>query len=281
MVQASRVVLVTGSSSGIGLATAVAFARAGDVVLASMRDVNRSEPLQQAALDAGIDVEIVQLDVTENGSIERCVDDAVAEHGRIDVLVNNAGVGFAGTLEELSDADLRRSIEVNFLGVANMTRAVLPIMRGAGRGRIIAVGSISGALGQPFNDAYCAAKFAVEGLYEALHPVAAAFGIHLSLVEPGPVTGEFRERSGGVDGRNGSGPFADLHRRFLEVADAGYETAQTPDEVAAVILEAADAEVPKLRYQTSEAIERLVGVKLADLSGERVTRLTRRWLTSQ
>jgi NAD(P)-dependent dehydrogenase (short-subunit alcohol dehydrogenase family) len=273
-----RVVLVTGCSSGIGLAIAVAFARKGDHVVATMRDLSRAEPLRRAAADAGVELETALLDVTEPDAAPRCLDDIRSRHGRLDVVVNNAGVLVAGTLEELTLDDIRRSMEVNFFGVATLTAAALPVMRDQGEGRIIAVSSIAGAIGQPFNDAYCAAKFAVEGLYEALHPVAASFGVHISLVEPGPVAGAFRDRAEGVGGPIVGGPFAELWPRFRRVSDAGYEGAQSPKEVADVVVAVADAEAPQLRYQTSAAVARLVGVKLADPTGERITAMTARWL---
>jgi NAD(P)-dependent dehydrogenase (short-subunit alcohol dehydrogenase family) len=274
-------VLVTGSSSGIGLATAVAFARAGYNVVASMREPARAEPLLEASRAAGVEVDVVQLDVTDDESVARCLADLTQRYGRLDVLVNNAGTGFAGTLEELSPDDVRASMEVNFFGVVRLTKAVLPRMRAQGLGRVIAVSSIAGAFGQPFNDAYCAAKFAVEGLYESLQPVMASFGVHLSVVQPGPVAGDFRARSGGIDGRMASGPYAELWRRFLQVADAGYERPQTAEAVAEVIVEVAGAAHPKLRYQTSSSVERLVGLKLADSSGERVTAMTGGWLAER
>jgi NAD(P)-dependent dehydrogenase (short-subunit alcohol dehydrogenase family) len=273
-----RVVLVTGTSSGIGLATAVAFAAAGDTVVATMRDLGRAGALRQAVEAAQVDVELHQLDVTDDASVDGCLEALDHRFGRLDVVVNNAGVGSSGTLEEISLDDLRQSIETNLLGVARVTKAVLPAMRAAGAGRIIAVSSIAGAFGQPFNDAYCAAKCATEGLYEALHPVIARFGVHLSLVEAGPVANEFRERSSGVGADRHEGVYAELWKAFSAVADAGYVGAQTNEEVAAVIVAVAAAEAPVLRYQTSEAVTKLVGRKLADLTGERVTSMTARWL---
>jgi NAD(P)-dependent dehydrogenase (short-subunit alcohol dehydrogenase family) len=274
----SRVVLITGCSSGIGLATAVAFAQQGDIVVATLRDRARAGALRSAAASAAVELDESELDVADDRSVSDGVEGVIRRHGRLDVVVNNAGVGVSGTLEELSMDDLRTSIETNYLGVARVTKAALPLMRAAGGGRIIAVSSIAGAFGQPFNDAYCASKFAVEGLYESLHPAVAPFGIHLSLVEPGPVTGEFREHSAGVDGRTATGPYAAQWGRFLATADGGYADAQTPEEVAGIIVDVAGSELPHLRYQTSPLVERLVGLKVADMRGDRVTRATSRWL---
>ena len=114
-------------------------------------------------------------------------------------------------------------------------------------------------------------------LNEALHPVVAAHGIHWSLVEPGPVVSEFRERMGGVDGRNATGPYAEQWKSFLPITDAGYDAAESPEAVAEVVLRIADEPPPPLRYQTTEATARLIAYKVADLDGSRVTKITRRW----
>src|SRR5262249_28996669 len=147
--------------------------------------------------------------------------DIDARHGAVDVLVANAGVGALGTLEELSLDELRDAMEVNYFGVVRTTKAVLPGMRARGAGRLVAVSSVGGAFGQPFTDAYCAAKHAVEGLYESLQPVAARFGVHVSIVEPGPVATEFHRKStrvartSGVDGD----PYAELWDRYEAVME--------------------------------------------------------------
>jgi len=271
-----RVALVTGASSGIGLLTAVTLARRPFTVIATMRDLGRSEALVRAAEQAGVEVELAALDVTSDDSVARCTTGILQRHGRIDVVVNNAGISQTGTLEELSIADMQRVLDVNCLGVARVTKAVLPAMRAAGRGHLIAVSSIAGVFGQPFNEAYCAAKFALEGMYEALAPVAAAFGISVSLVEAGMVATGFYERSGA--GLPVPGPYAELRERFARTADAASQQGQAADEVAETIAEVATEQDPRLRYQTSPEVSRLLARKLADLDGEATQRLTRRWL---
>jgi NAD(P)-dependent dehydrogenase (short-subunit alcohol dehydrogenase family) len=273
-----RVAVITGASSGIGLATAVALARSGLTVVGTMRDPCRADDLLNAAKAASVDVDVLPLDVTDDDSVTSCIGSVLDRYQSVDVLVNNAGIGYGGTLEELDMADFRRSLDVNFLGAARTTKAVLPSMRAAGSGHLIAVSSIAGVFGQPFNDAYCAAKFALEGLYESLGPVAAAFGIHVSVVEAGPVQGNFVERSGGVQHHGSSGLFDHLRRKFSAVADLGYQSAETPQQVAEVIVGIANNPAPNPRYQTSSSVERLLAIKLKDLSGERTQRLTKSWL---
>jgi NAD(P)-dependent dehydrogenase (short-subunit alcohol dehydrogenase family) len=273
-----RVAIVTGCSSGIGLATAVVFARAGWAVTAVVRDLGRSAALRDAVDSAGADATIVAADVRDAVAVDRVVGDVVRRHGRIDVVVSNAGVGVDGTLEELTVDDFRDALDVNFLGTVRMVKAVLPVMRAAGQGRIIAVSSIAGVLGQPFNDAYCASKFALEGLFESLHPVAASVGVELVVVEPGPVTGEFVAKSSGPLERDPSAPYAAARARFGTIQASGYAHAQSNQEVADVILHAATIEAPPLRMQTNDAATRLVALKLKDLDGSRVTGLTRTWI---
>jgi len=272
------VAVVTGTSTGIGLATATTLASRGYLVVATMRDMERAGSLRTAAEAAGIALDIRTLDVVDDDSVRTCISEVLDRYGRIDLVVNNAGVGCTGTLEELEIDDLHRTLDVNLLGVARVTRAVLPIMRAAGQGHILAVSSIAGVFGQPFNDAYCASKFALEGLYEAVWPVAAAFGVRLSLVEAGPVVGNFVEHSGGLRTRHSDNPFAVLWGRFDAVVEHSYERAQTPEDVAAVIADVAADPEAGLRYQTSRGLERVVGLKMADSTGERVTSLTASWL---
>ena len=273
-----RVVLITGASRGIGLATAVAFASAGDSVVATMRDTAQSGPLKAAAAAAGVRVEVAELDVVSDESVEKAFADLVAAYGRIDVLVCNAGTGTHGTLEELTIEDLQRSLEVNYLGVARTTKAALPLMREAARGHLIAVTSVAGFLGQPFQDAYCAAKHAVEGMYEALAPVAAKLGIHTCIVEPGPVATDFSIRSGTATGTVDA--IEPIKARYRETMAQGSGRAQSPEGVAEVILAIADDEDPPLRKQTSKFTSILAAKKLVDLSGRSVVEFTSSWLST-
>ncbi len=274
----SPVVLITGCSTGIGLATAVHFAGQGCPVVATMRNLDRSGLLRDSLHAAGVEAEIRVLDVNSDVSVADTVAGVIADHGRVDIVISNAGIGVAGTTEELSLDDFKASIDTNLFGAIRLLHAVLPSMRASGSGRFIAVSSISGALGLPFNDAYCASKNALEGLLESLYPVAAKFGVHVSLVEPGPVQGEFVTNSSGPTGGVVGDPYGPLREAFTATQAGGYETAQTNPEIAAVIWQVATADTPVLRYQTSESVAKLVGVKLKDLTGERLTGLTARWI---
>ncbi|WP_328540326.1 SDR family oxidoreductase [Streptomyces sp. NBC_00344] len=282
MDSAPPTVLITGASSGIGLETVVAAARAGWRVVATMRDTTRAPALRTAAEQAGVAdrVEIRPLDVTDTTSAELCVASVVADHGRLDALINNAGAGHVGTLEIDGVEQARKVMEVNFFGVLTVTAAALPHLRAA-QGRIITVSSVGGVIGQPFNEAYCAAKFAVEGYMESLHPVAARLGVRVSLVEPGAVASEFVRN---VDVRSvqeraeKAGPYAPPMQAYLARTADAFAAAQTSPEAAAVVVETLTAEHPAFRCQTSDWARAFVGAKLADLDGSAVTGMTAEWV---
>src|SRR5690242_19113474 len=185
------VALVTGTSSGMGLDTAVELARRGLTVIATMRDTSRATALTDAAAEAGIEVDVRALDVTDHPAARACVDGVLADHGRLDVLVNNAGRGAVATAEQLSLDEIRDQLEVNYLGPVALTKLVLPQMRAAGSGTVLTVTSVGGAVGQPFADAYCGAKFAVEGFMQSLAVVMLAHGVHVSVIEPAAVASDF------------------------------------------------------------------------------------------
>ena len=150
-----QIALVTGTSSGMGLHTAVGLAGRGITVVATLRDPTTADALHAAAAAAGVRLDVRALDVTDHDGAARCVDEVLHTYGRLDILINNAGRGSVGSLEQLSMDDLRAQLEVNYLGVAAMTKLALTPMRLPGSGRIVTVTSVGGAVGQPFADAYC------------------------------------------------------------------------------------------------------------------------------
>ncbi|MFD7560488.1 SDR family NAD(P)-dependent oxidoreductase [Streptomyces sp. NPDC059835] len=275
-----RTVLITGTSSGIGLAAAVAAARAGWRTVATLRDTGRADALRKAAAEAGVELDIRQLDVVDEDSVAAAVAGIVADYGRLDAVVNNAGAGHVGTLELESVADVREVMEVNFFGVLNVSKAALPHLRAAG-GRLITVTSVGGVIGQPFNEAYCAAKFAVEGYMESLAPVAAAVGVAVSVVEPGAVATEFVNNIGiDIDATvAAAGPYADAMRHYIDRTVAQFMNgAQTPAGAAEAVMEALTAETPAFRIQTSEWARGFTGTKLADQDGSAVLGMTNAWV---
>jgi len=274
----TRVALVTGTSSGIGLSAAVLLARAGFTVVATMRDPARAAALNARAETSGITLDVRRLDVQDEASVAGCTRDVLAAHGRIDVLVNNAGAGYLGSLEQTPIDALHRALDVNFLGVWRVTQAVFPAMRAARSGRIITVSSVGGLIGQPFNDAYCAAKFAVEGFMESLAPVAQRLGVAVCLVEPGAVNTEFvasvreSQPDPALIDREVYGPMLDAY--LAATGQAFAAVGQTPDEVGAVIVEAATAQRPHFRYPTSELVRGIAARKYVDPTGDAVVALS-------
>jgi NAD(P)-dependent dehydrogenase (short-subunit alcohol dehydrogenase family) len=167
---------------------------------------------------------------------------------------------------------------VNFFGTVATTRAALPHLRATG-GRVITVTSVGGVVGQPFNEAYCAAKFAVEGFMEALAPVAATQGVTVSLVEPAAVASEFVPNVGLADDAvAAAGPYAAALEAYLATIGRAFTAAQSPEDAAAVILDVLTAERPPFRVQTSDRARAVVGLKLADTDGSAVQAMTSQWI---
>jgi len=190
---APKVWLITGCSTGFGRALAEAVLKKGDYLLATAR-----EPEQLRALIEHYPktVKAVRLDVTlSHQDIQAAVDAAIATFGRIDVLVNNAGYGLFGALEEVSDADIRQQFETNFFGALRLIRTVLPLMRQQGSGHIVNISSTAGFVGFGGSSIYCATKFALEGISEALAKEVESFGIKVTLIEPGAFRTDFNGRS--------------------------------------------------------------------------------------
>ncbi|MFE1869446.1 SDR family NAD(P)-dependent oxidoreductase [Streptomyces sp. NPDC059496] len=276
----ARTVLITGTSSGIGLAAAIAAARAGWRTVATLRDTGRADALRKAAVEAGVELDIRQLDVVDEASVAAAVEGVIADYGRLDAVVNNAGAGHVGTLELESVADVRGVMEVNFFGVLNVSKAALPHLRATG-GRLITVTSVGGVIGQPFNEAYCAAKFAVEGYMESLAPVAGAVGVSVSVIEPGAVATEFVNNIGlDLEARiAAAGPYSDALRHYVERTVGQFlNGAQTPAGAAESVMEALTADRPAFRIQTSQWARDFTGTKLADQDGSAVVGMTGTWV---
>ena len=278
-------VLVTGTSSGIGLATAVTAALAGFTTVATMRDLGRAGPLREAADRAGVTVDIRRLDVTDAESITTCVDGTADTYGRLDAVVNNAGISNFDPTMEMSTLDaLRANLEVNFFGVVAVSRAAMRLLR-ASRGRLLTIGSVHGIAGQPFNEAYCAAKFAVEGFMESLAPVAEAHGVTVSIVVPASVVdtsfGVFPDINRSTV-QAASGPYAPTFAAYVDgFTGQGWDAAgQKSQEVADVVVRALSADRPAFRIPTSQWVSDYLATKLADPDGRAVQSLARTWIGS-
>ena len=243
----SNLVLITGTSSGIGLSAAVECAAAGLRVIATMRDLERRKALDDAAKECGVTLAVEQLDVTADNVTPK-IRELVLKYGPFFGLVNNAGIAVGGAFEEQSEADVREQFETNVFGLMAVTRAVLPTMRAAQRGRIVNVSSISGRVGLPLVSAYAATKHAVEGLSESLRWELEGFGIDVCLVEPGtfktPLFFANLRRGANIPA---AGPYTALsevvEKLFLEEA----EKAPAPDLVGRTIAGLLGEATPRFR----------------------------------
>lgn len=243
----SPVALVTGASSGIGLATVLALAEAGHVVHAGVRSPERADGLRTAIAEAGVEdvVHVQRLDVDDDDSVATAVTEVVAASGDVDVLVNNAGVSGSGPVEEVPLAEFRRQMETNFFGVLRCTQAVLPSMRERRSGSIVLVSSLAGRFVRQAMGAYGATKHAVEALGEALAQEVAPFGVRVALIEPGVIATPIWTKSTPP-------PTETAYVHATEKAAAYYgrmlRDPAEPQEVAATIVEAISTDQPRLRW---------------------------------
>ncbi|MFQ5782226.1 MAG: SDR family oxidoreductase [Nitrosopumilus sp.] len=188
-----KVALVTGSSSGIGLKTALALARDGYRIFASMRDTKKSSKLEEEAKKEDLSIDVIELDVDNEESIVSAIKKVVEDGGRLDVLVNNAGYGQFGCTEDVSVDDFRKQFETNFFSIVRIIQEVAPIMRKQKSGIIVNISSVAGRMGLPGSPAYISSKFALEGLGECLRYELGQFGIKTTLIEPGVIKTNFFE----------------------------------------------------------------------------------------
>ncbi|WP_458109253.1 oxidoreductase [Arthrobacter sp. R3-55] len=243
----SRVALVTGASTGIGFDTAIALRDAGFTVYAGARRLEKMEPLK------GHGITVLSLDVTSEESMATAVALVEEAHGHLDVLVNNAGYGSYGSLEEVPLAEGRRQLEVNVMGLARMTQLVIPGMRRVRSGRIINVTSIGGKIYEPLGSWYHASKFAVEGMSDSLRLELTPHGIDVVIVEPSGTNSEWGTIAGeGLLATSGDGPYqqqAHVVAAALASTSGEGHVLSTPARVVAnVIVRAATAKRPRTRY---------------------------------
>jgi NAD(P)-dependent dehydrogenase (short-subunit alcohol dehydrogenase family) len=238
-----RVALVTGASSGIGLATADLLARQG------WRTYGASRTAVAHPASATPTVTSLIMDVTQDASVARAVSDVVGAEGRLDLVVNNAGYGLAGAIEDTSVEEARAQFETNFFGILRVIRAVLPSMRQQRSGTIVNVGSLAGLIGLPFQAIYSASKFALEGLTEGLRQEVAQYGIRVVLVEPGDArTSITAHRVVARAAKNGS-PYDAQFRSTLQIVAEEEQGGVPPERVARLIAKLAVAVNPPVRVR--------------------------------
>ena len=253
------VILITGCSSGIGRATALEAAARGHRVFASARD---REGLRE--LEEGGAIRCLALDVTDAASIRGAVASVLAEAGRVDALVNNAGYGQYGAAEDVTAEEWRRQFDVNLFGAIEAARAVLPAMREKRTGTIVNVSSVAGKIAIPFAAPYCASKHALEAFSDALRVEVAPFGIRVAVIEAGPIETRFgdRARAGVARMLAGSGPYSPFYGNAERAMDTDFQAGKLPAEaVARVVVEAIESDAPKTRYRITRMARALILLK--------------------
>ncbi len=255
------VAVVTGANSGIGRSAAVDLAAKGWRVFATMRNLDKGAKLAAMAADAGVEVTPIVCDVTDDAQVEAAMQSVIDQAGRIDVLVNNAGVGANGVLEETTLDVYRDTMDVNVYGIVRCCQAVLPQMRAQGSGTIVNISSVAGRIAALAQSAYVASKWAVEGLSEGLAQEVAPFGIRVAIVEPGVVKTAILAKN--VDAPNTTGAYDMANRRLFGFYAAGLNNPGQPSEVASVIHEAVTTDSPRLRWTCGWGGPELTGNRAA------------------
>jgi NAD(P)-dependent dehydrogenase (short-subunit alcohol dehydrogenase family) len=272
--------LITGASSGIGEATALQLAELGYTVYAAARRVDRMSDL----VDRGIRTRPV--DVTDDASMVALVEAVIADTGRIDVLVNNAGYGLYGSLEDVPIEEARRQFEVNLFGLARLTQLVLPQMRAQREGYIVNISSMGGKIWEPLGSWYHASKFAVEGLSDSLRVEVAEFGIKVVIIEPGTIRSEWSGiAADNLEATSASTPYA----RQARLVGAGLRAADRlpiaagPEVVAEVIAKAVQSPRPRTRYPAGGGARGILLAEriLPDRGFDRLIKLSYRFASRQ
>jgi len=253
MTQTKQIVLITGGTDGLGKAAALLLARRGYVVFAAGRSAVKREALDRMAHEEHIPIRTLEMDVCDHASVQIAVELVLEKGGGIDVLINNAGVGYMAVVEELRVSDFRRQFETNVFGVLNVTQAVLPHMRQRRTGRILMMSSAAGLVSPPTYGAYSASKHALEGLSNALRLEMYPFGVHVILIEPGYIVTNFQQTAKElaepyVEKANTS-PYAKIYNAaWAGASQSRGQSKTTPEDCARVILKAIEARHPKARY---------------------------------
>ena len=245
------VVLITGGTDGLGKATAVLLAESGYRVFAVGRSAEKCTQLQEIAAQRNLPLESLAVDVCDQSSVEHGVAAVLEKAGAIDVLINNAGVAYTATVEDMTMEDWRKQFETNVFGVVRMTQAVLPHMRARGKGRIVMTSSVLGTISPPGQGAYSASKHALEALSAALRYELYSLGIATVLVVPGYINTGIQQKGMALakpyEARFKSGPYANVYAAAHK-AESSLSSGMTPDDYARVILRAVRAKTPAIRY---------------------------------
>ncbi|MDQ3084755.1 MAG: SDR family oxidoreductase [Thermoproteota archaeon] len=257
-----RVAVVTGSSSGIGFEISLMLARHGFITYATMRDLQKSSTLESIADKENIPLRCIQLDVTNDISTKLAIETIVKESNKIDVLINNAGYGLSGALEDLLIDEIKLQFDTNFFGLIRATQTVLPIMRKQKSGTIVNISSGLGRFGIATSSAYASSKFAIEGLTESISYELEPFGIRTILVEPGIIKTNFIKTAVlAQKSKDPNSPYFQFMNNMEDGMKKLIESGEKPEYVARVILDAINDNNPKLRYLAGKDVEQIMEIK--------------------
>ena len=257
---ANKVAIVTGSATGIGYETAVHLAKNGFHTYATMRNLQKANGITEMAKTENLPLSLIQLNVTDDISVTKAIDTVINESGRIDVLVNNAGYGLVGSVEDMSIQEMKAQYETNVFGVFRVTKAVLPHMRKQHGGSIVNISSIAGRIALPLYSAYVSTKFAVEGLSESMAYELEPFGIKVAIIEPGAIKTNFR-REQAAKGSSEDSPYSSMMQSPSKAIEKMLKHRLYPEEVAKTIIQAIENPKPKLRYIVGKDAEELIELR--------------------
>jgi len=273
-IDVNKIAIVTGSSSGIGLETSLTLAENNFTTYATMRNLDKASNILEVAERKNLPINVVQLDVTDDTSVQQAIQFVSEKEGRIDLLVNNAGYALLGAAEDLCSEDIQAQFNTNLFGVYRTIKEVIPIMRKqAGGGTIINIGSINGFVASPCASAYVATKFALEGLTQSLRYELVPFGIKVTIIDagaiktniitngmriPNKIEEQRRQQQKQQQKNTNTSPFAEMTINILEKSKTVISNGSHPRVVADIVLKAAKVEKPQPRYSAGDDAEKLL-----------------------
>jgi len=243
-----KVAVITGTSSGIGFETALALAREGYHTYATMRDITKSDKIKEIEKKESLKIDVLELDVDNEDSAKTAIQQILDQKQRIDVLVNNAGWGLWGCVEDVSVDEFRAQFETNFFSIIRLIQEVTPTMRKQGSGTIVNVSSVAGRIGFPASPAYISSKFALEGLSESLRLEMAPFGVNVVIIEPGVIKTNFLNPMKMAKRSESDTVYRDITVKVTSGVKMMAEMGTHPKEVADTIVKAIRNEKPLPRY---------------------------------
>tara|TARA_B100001146_G_scaffold88029_1_gene78094 strand:+ start:332 stop:1228 length:897 start_codon:yes stop_codon:yes gene_type:complete len=252
IIDEEKVAVITGTSSGIGFETALAFAREGYYTYATMRNTSKSDNIKEISQEENLKIDVLELDVDKEHSVKTAIKQILDQKQRIDVLVNNAGWGIWGCVEDVSIDEFKAQLETNFFGSIRLVQQVVPTMRKRHSGTIVNISSYAGRIGFPMSSAYTSSKFALEGLSESLRLELAPFGVNVIIIEPGIVNTNFFKPMRMAKKLELDTSYKNMTDEIIPRVISKAKLGIHPKEVAKRIIDAVKSEIPLPRYHIGD-----------------------------